>query len=292
MLIAMFAIVTLTFFLMNLIPGGPFNLENIGGKAAAMLEAKYGLDKPLFQQYIDYLADLVRGDLGISIKKVGYTVNEIIADKFPVSAKLGAVAIGISVVLGLPMGIVSAMNRNKISDRIIMFICTIGVSAPSFIVATVLLYVFGIKLGILPTMRLESASSYIMPALSLAFSPLCYITRLTRSSMLEVLDQDYVKTATAKGMKRIVVVGKHALRNSVIPVITYMGPMVAGVLTGGFVVEKIFSIPGLGKYFVESITARDYPLIMGTTIFYAILLLVMNTIVDLLYKAVDPRIEY
>jgi len=292
MLIAMLAIVTLTFFLMNLIPGGPFNLENISSKAAAMLEAKYGLDKPLFQQYIDYLADLVRGDLGISIKKVGYTVNEIIADKFPVSAKLGAVAIGISVVLGLPMGIVSAMNRNKISDRIIMFICTIGVSAPSFIVATVLLYVFGIKLGILPTMRLESASSYIMPALSLAFSPLCYITRLTRSSMLEVLDQDYVKTATAKGMKRIVVVGKHALRNSVIPVITYMGPMVAGVLTGGFVVEKIFSIPGLGKYFVESITARDYPLIMGTTIFYAILLLVMNTIVDLLYKAVDPRIEY
>lgn len=291
MLLSLFVVVTLTFFLMNIVPGGPFNLENISSKASATLEAKYGLDKPLFEQYLDYLTDLVHGDLGISIKKVGYTVNEIIGDKFPVSARLGAVAIVISVIVGLPMGIVAAMNRNKVLDRIIMFICTIGVSVPGFIVATLLLYVFGLKLKVLPTMRLNSPASYVMPAIALALSPLSYIARLTRSSMLEALEQDYIKTARAKGMGKFVIVGKHALRNSVIPVITYMGPMVAGVLSGGFVIENIFSIPGLGKYFVESITARDYPLIMGTTIFYAALLLVMNTIVDILYKVVDPRIE-
>jgi len=291
MLLALFVVVTLTFFLMNLVPGGPFNLENISSKASATLEAKYGLDKPLFEQYLDYLSDLVHGDLGVSIKKVGYTVNEIIGEKFPVSASLGAVAIAISVIVGFPMGILAAMNHNKAIDRVIMFACTIGVSVPSFIVATLLLYVFGLTLGILPTMRLNSPASYVMPSIALALSPLSYIARLTRSSMLEALDQDYIKTARAKGMGKLVVVGKHALRNSVIPVITYMGPMVAGVLSGGFVIENIFSIPGLGKYFVESITARDYPLIMGTTIFYATLLLVMNTLVDLLYKVVDPRIE-
>jgi len=291
MLLALFVVVTLTFFLMNLVPGGPFNLENISSKASATLEAKYGLDKPLFEQYLDYLSDLVHGDLGVSIKKVGYTVNEIIGEKFPVSASLGAVAIAISVIVGFPMGILAAMNHNKAIDRVIMFACTIGVSVPSFIVATLLLYVFGLTLGILPTMRLNSPASYVMPSIALALTPLSYIARLTRSSMLEALDQDYIKTARAKGMGKLVVVGKHALRNSVIPVITYMGPMVAGVLSGGFVIENIFSIPGLGKYFVESITARDYPLIMGTTIFYATLLLVMNTLVDLLYKVVDPRIE-
>lgn len=291
MLVAIFIVITLTFFLMNLVPGGPFNTERLGSRAIAILENKYGLNKPLSEQYIGYLKDLSRGDLGISIKKIGYSVNEIIKEKFPISAKLGALALCISLVLGLPAGVVAAMKRNSLIDRMLMFVCTIGVSVPSFIVATVLLYVFSIKLGILPAMRLNSAASYIMPAVALSLSPLCYIARLIRSSMLEALDQDYVKTARAKGMSRFVVVAKHALRNSVIPVVTYLGPLTVNMLTGGFVVEKIFSIPGLGKYFVESISGRDYPMIMGTTIFYAIFLLIINVLVDLLYKAVDPRIQ-
>jgi len=292
MILAIFVVITLTFFLMNLVPGGPFNTEKLSPKAAAILENKYGLNQPLLKQYTDYLGDLLRGDLGVSIKKVGYTVNELIAEKFPVSASVGGIAICIAVILGIPAGVIAAMKRNTVIDRIIMFICTLGVSVPSFIVATLLLYVFGIKLAILPTMRLNSAASYIMPAVALSLSPLCYITRLTRSSMMEAMEQDYIKTAQAKGLSRLTVIGKHALRNSVIPVITYLGPLTAAILTGGFVVENIFSIPGLGKYFVESISNRDYPMIMGTTIFFALLLLVLNFIVDLLYKVVDPRIKY
>lgn len=291
MFVAVFIVITLTFFLMNMVPGGPFNTERLGARAVALLESKYGLDRPIFEQYIGYLKDLSRGDLGISIKKIGYSVNEIIKEKFPISAKLGALAFFISLALGLPAGVVAAMKRNSLTDRVLMFVCTIGVSVPSFIVATILLYVFAIKLAILPSMRLHSTASYIMPAIALSLSPLCYIARLVRSSMLEALDQDYIKTARAKGMSQFVVVAKHALRNSVIPVITYLGPLTVNMLTGAFVIEKIFSIPGLGKYFVESISGRDYPMIMGTTIFYAVFLLIVNLLVDLLYKAVDPRIK-
>jgi ABC-type dipeptide/oligopeptide/nickel transport systems, permease components len=183
------------------------------------------------------------------------------------------------------------MKRNKIADRIIMLICTLGVSMPSFVIATTLLYFLGIKLSLLPTMRLESWASYIMPALSLSFSPLSYITRLTRSNMLDVIDQDYIKTARAKGLSNLKVVGKHALRNSIIPVITYLGTMSAGILVGGFVVETVFSIPGLGSYFVGSISNRDYPMIMGTTIFYGVLIVVINMFVDIIYRFVDPRIK-
>lgn len=290
-ILALFIVATLTFFLMHLVPGGPFSAEKFSDKTVALLEAKYGFNRPLHEQYFDYIANLVRGDLGISVKKLGFTVNEIIGEKFPVSARLGVVAVSLAVVVGVPLGTMAAMRRGKVLDRVVMFVCTIGVSVPSFIVATVLLYFFSVRWQLLPSGRLDSAVHYIMPAIALSLNPLSYITRLTRSSLLDAIDQDYVKTARAKGLSRFVVIFKHALRNSLIPVVTYLGPLTASTLVGGFVVEKVFSIPGLGSYFVGSISNRDYPLIMGTTVFYAMILILCNLIVDILYGVIDPRIK-
>lgn len=290
-ILALFIVATLTFFLMHLVPGGPFNSEKFSDKTIAMMEAKYGFNRPLNEQYFDYIGNLLKGDLGISVKKLGFTVNEIIAEKFPVSAKLGVVAVSLAVLIGVPLGTLAAMKRGKVLDRVVMFICTIGVSVPSFIVATLLLYFLGIRWKLLPTMRLDSLAHYIMPAIALSLNPLSYITRLTRSSLLDAIDQDYVKTARAKGLSRFVVIFKHALRNSLIPVVTYLGPLTASTLVGGFVVEKVFSIPGLGSYFVNSINNRDYPLIMGTTVFYAMILILCNLVVDVLYGVIDPRIK-
>lgn len=290
--LALFIVSTLTFFIMQLVPGGPFNSERANAKTIAIMEEKYGFNRPLMVQYADYMKNLLKGDLGIPVKKVDYTVNEIIAEKFPVSARLGIVAIAWAVLVGVTMGIFAAVKHNKLIDRILMFICTIGVSVPGFVVATLLLYIIGIQLKLLPTMRLDTPLHYIMPAFALSLSPMCYITRLTRSNMLDVISQDYIKTARAKGLSKFKIYFKHALRNSIIPVISYLGPLTAITLTGTFVVERVFSVPGLGSYFISSISNRDYPMIMGTTIFLATILITMNLIVDILYGIIDPRIKY
>ena len=290
-LLTLFIVATLTFFLMNMIPGGPFQSEKINEKMLTIIHEKYGLDKPLFSQYLAYMGNLVRGDLGISYKRQGFTVNEIIAMKFPISAKLGVVTIIWSLVSGTLLGIAAAANHNKIIDRIAMLLCTLGIAVPSFVVGTSLIYLFAINLGIFPYSSLNTPLHYVLPVIALSFQPMSYIARLMRSNMIEALDQDYVKTARAKGLSTFKTVFKHAMRNTIIPIITYLGPMTAGVLTGGFVTERIFDIKGLGSYFVESIGNRDYPMIMGTTIFFAALIIAANLIVDILYHVVDPRIK-
>lgn len=291
-IVTIWAVATLTFFLMNMVPGGPFLSEKAVSPAAmAALEAKYGLDKPLGQQYITYLTDALHGDFGDSLKQRGRTVMSIITTKFPVSAKVGGVAIIVSLCLGVPLGCFAAMHRGKFLDNLISVISTCGIAVPSFVICTVLMYFLGVNLKILPTYGLTSWKHYIMPVLSLSFYPTAYIMRLMRSSMLDVLGQDYMRTAKAKGLAEQKRIFKHALRNAILPVITYMGPMIAYTLTGSFVVEKIFTIPGLGGEFIGSINSRDYTVIMGTTIFLATIIVVMNVVVDIVYKLVDPRIK-
>ncbi len=292
-ILTLFIITTITFFLMFLVPGGPFLSEKVSPQMMEIMNKSYGLDQPVTTQYKNYMTKLVtEGDMGISFKRKGYTVTEIIFEKFPVSASIGGYAILLGLAVGIPAGVLAAYKRNKLIDRIIMFICTLGIALPSFVIATTLLYVLGMNLQWLPTMGLKTPANYIMPVFALSLSPTCYITRLMRSSMLDVMGQDYLKTARSKGLSEQVVLFKHALRNSVIPVITYLGPMVTAVLTGSFVIEKIFSIPGLGRYFIDSIGGRDYPMIMGTTVFFAAILILANLIVDILYTVVDPRIKY
>ena len=291
-IVTIWAVATITFFLMNLVPGGPFLSEKaVSPKAMAALEAKYGLDKPLFEQYITYLTDALHGDFGDSLKQRGRTVTSIIVTKFPVSARVGGVAVLVALLLGIPLGCIAAMHRGKFLDNLISVIPTCGIAVPSFVICTVLMYFLGVHLKILPTYGLTSWKHYVMPVMALSFYPMAYIMRLMRSSMLDVLGQDYMRTCKAKGVSQAVSIFKHALRNAILPVITYVGPMLAYTLTGSFVVEKIFTIPGLGGEFIGSISSRDYTVIMGTTIFLATLLIVMNVIVDIIYKIVDPRIK-
>ena len=291
-IVTIWAVATITFFLMNLVPGGPFLSEKaVSPKAMAALEAKYGLDKPLDQQYITYLTDALHGDFGDSLKQRGRTVTSIIVTKFPVSARVGGVAVLVALLLGIPLGCIAAMHRGKFLDNLISVISTCGIAVPSFVICTVLMYFLGVHLKILPTYGLTSWKHYVMPVMALSFYPMAYIMRLMRSSMLDVLGQDYMRTCKAKGVSQAVSIFKHALRNAILPVITYVGPMLAYTLTGSFVVEKIFTIPGLGGEFIGSISSRDYTVIMGTTIFLATLLIVMNVIVDIIYKIVDPRIK-
>ncbi len=290
--LTIFIIATVTFFLMNLVPGGPFLSEK--NPPPAVLEAmneKYGLDEPVPVQFKNYMSRLIQGDLGVSIKKKGRDITDIIAEKFPVSARVGGSSIIVALTLGIPMGAVAALKRGKFMDNLLMIISTLGVAVPGFVVATSLMIIFGVNLKILPTFGLSSPQHYILPVITLSFYPMSYITRLMRSSMLDVLGQDYIRTARAKGLSETKVLFKHALRNAILPIVTYLGPLLAYTLTGSFIVEKIFTIPGLGGEFVNSITNRDYPLIMGTTIFLATLLVVMNFLVDIMYKIVDPRIK-
>lgn len=291
-IITIWVVATITFFLMNMVPGGPFLSEKaISPQAQAALEAKYGLDKPLFEQYITYITDALHVDLGDSLKQRGRSVMSIISTKFPVSARVGGVSVIVSLLLGIPLGCIAAIKRGKFLDSFISVISTCGIAVPSFVICTVLMYFLGVNLKLLPTMGLTSWKHYIMPVAALAFYPTSYIMRLMRSSMLDVLGQDYMRTAKAKGLSQMVGIFKHALRNAILPIITYVGPMLAYTLSGSFVVEKIFTIPGLGGEFIGAITGRDYTLIMGTTIFLATLIVVMNVIVDIVYKLVDPRIK-
>ena len=291
-IITIWAVATITFCLMNLVPGGPFLSEKaISPAATAALEAKYGLDKPFGERYVTYMTDALHGDFGMSLKQRGFSVMDIIMTKFPVSAKLGGLAVLVSLALGIPLGVIAAYKRGKFADSLLSVLSTLGIAVPSFVLCTVLMYFFGVKLAILPTLGLNSWQSYIMPVAALAAYPTSYITRLMRSSMLDVLGQDYMRTAKAKGLSQKKALFKHALRNAILPVITYVGPMVAYTLTGSFVVEKIFTIPGLGGEFIKAINGRDYTMIMGTTIFLAVLMVIMLLIVDIIYKIVDPRIK-
>lgn len=291
-LITIFAVASLTFFLMNMVPGGPFMSEKaVSPQAQAALEAKFGLDKPLGEQYVTYMKDLLHGDLGLSVKQRGRTVNQIIATKFPVSVRVGGTAILLAVLIGVPLGSIAAFKRGSIVDNIIIVFSTCGIAVPSFVVCTILMYVLSLKLRLLPTYGLTSWKHYIMPVIALALYPSSYIARLMRSSMLDVMGQDYMRTARAKGLSQLISIFKHALRNAVLPVVTYLGPLLAYTVTGSFIVEKIFTIPGLGSEFIGSITGRDYPLIMGTTIFLASLMVIMNAVVDVAYKFIDPRIN-
>lgn len=291
-IVTIWVVATLTFFLMNFVPGGPFLSEKaVSPKAMAALEAKYGLDKPLSQQYVTYMKDALHGDFGDSLKQRGRTVMSIISSKFPVSMRVGGLAVLLAFCLGVPLGCLSAMSRGKALDNIIIVVATFGIAVPNFVVCTLLMYTFGNKLGILPTLGLQTWKHYIMPVTALAFYPTAYITRLMRSSMLDVLGQDYMRTAKAKGVNQFFILFKHALRNAVLPVVTYLGPLLAYTVTGSFIVEKIFTIPGLGGEFISSITNRDYTVIMGTTIFLATLMVFMNVVVDIAYKLIDPRIK-
>lgn len=291
-IITIFAVGTITFFLMNMVPGGPFLSEKaISPAAQAALEAKYGLDKPLSKQYITYITDAMQGDFGDSLKQRGRSVSSIITSKFPVSAKVGGCAILIAFLVGVPLGCLAALHRGKALDSFISVISTCGIAVPSFVICTLLMYFLGVNMKLLPTFGLTSWKHYIMPVISLSFYPAAYIMRLMRSSLLDVLGQDYMRTTKAKGVSQFISLFKHALRNALLPVITYIGPMAAYTLTGSFIVEKIFTIPGLGEEFIGSIGDRDYTIIMGTTIFLAALMIFMNVLVDIIYKLVDPRIK-
>ena len=291
-ILTVWVVITVTFFIMHAVPGGPFMSEKAVSPAAqAALEAKYGLDKPLLVQYGTYLKDVVtRFDFGPSLKQRGRMVIDIIADGMRTSVKLGLIAAFAALVSGVVLGAVAALRRNKFIDKVIMVITTAFVSMPSFIMGSLLLVLFAIKLMLLPANG-STAQGLVLPIITLALYPMAYITRLTRSSMLDVLGQDYIRTARAKGVPAVRVIFGHALKNSLIPVITYFGPMLAYIVTGSLVVEQIFAVPGIGRAFVSSITNRDYPMVMGTTIVLAVLIVIMNLVSDILYKVVDPRIN-
>lgn len=293
MLIAMFMIILLTFVIMHSVPGSPFtNTKGVPEEVIAAMEAKYGLDQPYYVQFFSYLGGVLQGDFGPSYRYTGQTVNDFIAAGSPVSARLGLVTVVFVLAAAIPMGILAALKNGKWQDMLLMALATIGVTIPSFVIASLLIYVFSYMLNWLPTFGLDSWQGYILPVIALGGYSVSYIARLMRSSLLEVMGQDYIRTARAKGLTEFAVVAKHALRNALIPVVTVLGPTIAGLLTGSFVIERIFAIPGLGFYFVNSVSQRDYTTIMGMTIFYAAFLMAMVLLVDIFYCLIDPRIKF
>jgi dipeptide transport system permease protein len=292
MFITLWLIITGTFFLMHSVPGSPFNEERTTNEAIQKnLEAYYQLDKPLIVQYGNYLKALVKFDLGPSIKKSSQTVNDMLGRGFPVSFELGIYTLIVALISGLILGVVAALRHNGIIDYLAMSIAVLGISIPNFVMATVLIQQLAVNLPIFPVATWSSPQHMVLPILALATGPMAIIARLTRTSMLEVLTQDYIKTAKAKGLSPVKIVFKHALRNALLPVVTVLGSLAASILTGTFVIEKIFAIPGMGKYFVDSINNRDYPVIMGTTVFYSAILIFMLLLVDIAYGVLDPRIK-
>jgi oligopeptide transport system permease protein len=289
--LTVFIIAAITFFAMNAIPGGPFDSEKaIDPRTKATLESRFNLDKELHEQFFLYIGNALKGDFGISLK-TGRDVSTMMTESFGISARLGGMSVLCAILLGLCFGCIAALRRNRAADRLIIFFTTLFVAVPSFILATLLLLIFSLKLGWFPVWT-AGQTNFVLPVISLMMYPMSYITRLTKSSMLEVLGQDYIRTARAKGVQEAKVIAKHALKNALIPVITYVGPMTAYTLTGSMVVETVFTIGGLGAKFVTGINNRDYPMIMATTIFLAALMVVMTLLSDLLYKAVDPKIDF
>lgn len=290
-ILTVFIICVITFFVMHAVPGGPFNREKALSQATIdALNARYGLDQPLFKQFINYMKGLLHGDFGVSLKN-GREISAIIAESFPISARLGLSAMALALSLGIVLGSLAAIMRNKFPDRVIVFFSTLFTAVPSFVLATLLLLVFSIKLGWIPVWS-ANETHYLLPVIALAAYPMAYTTRLAKTSMLDALSQDYIRTARSKGVPRWKVIFKHALRNSLIPIITYAGPQIAYIITGSMVVETVFTVGGIGTKFVSGINNRDYTLIMATTIFLATLMVIATMICDILYKVVDPRIKY
>ncbi|MDW7669470.1 MAG: ABC transporter permease [Bacillota bacterium] len=291
-ILTLFILATITFFMMHSVPGGPFDTEKKLPPEIeeAMLE-KYNLNLPLHQQYFNYMKDLAKLDLGPSFKNQGERVNTMIISRFPVSARVGLMAIFMLLVIGIPMGLITGFKSGTITDRVVMTISTFGVVIPSFVLATILLYIFSVKLQWFPFYGIQDSKGYILPSIALAGFSVAYFAKLTRSSVLDVMNQDYITTADAKGLKKSTIIIKHVLKNAMIPVVTVLGPAIASLLTGTFVIEKIFGLPGIGKYFVEGIANRDYGVIMGITLFFAVLLSIMILTVDVLYVVIDPRID-
>ena len=293
-LVSIFVLVTITFFLMHAIPGGPFSPaeeRNVPQKVLDQIADKYGLNDPVPVQYVKYLNNLLHGDLGTSFKRQDTTVNELIANGFPVSASVGIWGVALARAVGIPLGMVAAVKRGKLPDAFSMVFATIGVSVPSFVVCVLMMYLFCEKWKIFPSYGLTSWRHYVLPVFCMAFSQIAYITRLMRSSMLETMRQDYIRTERSKGVPEFQVIGKYALKNSILPVVTYVGPMVAALLTGTFIIEKLFSIPGLGRYFVSAISDRDSSVTLGLTMFVGTMIVICNLIVDILYAVIDPRVK-
>ncbi len=289
------AVTIFTFVLVRAIPGGPF--DRVGDKSlppeiVANLEAKYDLDKPIWQQYLSFLWDLLHFDLGPSFAYRTRTVNEIIAQALPVSAQLGAMSVVLALVIGIPAGCVAALKHNTSLDYTATFIAIVAQSIPNIVLGPVLIWVFALNLGWFPVARWEGPRYWVLPVFTLGTAYSAGVARLTRGSLLEVLRENYIRTARAKGLREMIVVARHALKNAMIPVITYLGPILAAVLTGTFVVEMIFGVPGLGRHFIESVGNRDYPLVVGTALLYAVLLVTANLFVDITYAWLDPRIRY
>ena len=290
-IIILWVIITVTFALMHAIPGGPFTTEKkLPPQVKASIEAKYHLDDPVWKQYGDYLGGVITGDLGPSYKYKGRSVNDIISDAFPISAQLGLLSLMVAVAGGIAAGAISAMRPNGIVDYAVTILSTIGISVPTFIIGAVLVYVVGFELGWFPVALWRGPSYMVLPVLTLAAQPMAFIARLTRSGLLDVYQQEYIRTARAKGLSSWTILTRHALGNAILPVITYLGPLAASLLTGSFIVETIFAIPGLGQYFVTSIYNRDYTVILGITIFYSALVVFLNILVDMIYPLIDPRV--
>ena len=292
-LLTLLILICITFAMMHAVPGGPFTSDRgLSPAVEAALNAKYRLNDPVMVQLGSYLSGLVRGDLGVSYQYKGKDVSDFITSEFPISGKLGLLTIAFMLLASLPMGITAALKNGRWQDMVIMALATLGVTIPSFVIATMLMYIFSYRLGLLPTFGVTTWKGYILPMLALGGYSLAFLVRLTRSSLLEVMGQDYIRTARAKGISEFKVVVRHALRNALIPVITVLGPTIANLITGSFVIESIFALPGLGVHFVTSISNRDYTTIMGVTIFYAAFLIAMVFIVDIFYCLIDPRISY
>lgn len=296
-IITVFVLIAITFTLMHMLPGDPFTGPKALPEATkAALNAKYGLDKPVIQQFFIYVGNILQGDLGVSVPD-GRAVTDIIGQAFPVSFELGIRSLIFAFIMGILLGTIAAIKRGTIWDSAAMFFALIGVSVPSFIIGALLQYFLGLKLyqatgtQVFAIIGWDSFNSKILPAFALAFSSMATISRLMRTSMLDVLSQDYIKTAKAKGLKQRQIIMQHAVRNAIMPVVTVMGPLVAAILTGAFVVENIFSIPGLGKYFVQCVQTNNYTVIAGTTIFYGSFLILANLVVDLIYGLIDPRVK-
>ncbi|WP_418790137.1 ABC transporter permease [Phosphitispora sp. TUW77] len=291
-LLGLLLIASLVFFLMHAVPGGPFASEKkLPPEIIKNLNAKYHLDQPLWKQYTDYMGNLLHGDLGPSFKYPDRTVNELILQGFPISAILGMAAIFIAVTVGCTLGIFAAINHNRWQDFLAVSLAVLNYSIPGFVMAPLLIYVFSLKLGWFPPAMWGTAKHLVLPTLALAAGPMAFIAVLMRSSMLDVLRQDYIRTAVAKGFSQRAVIYRHGLKNALIPVVAYLGPLTAGILTGSFVIEKVFAIPGLGDHFVTGIINRDYTVVMGVTLFYSAILLGINFIIDIVFVLIDPRIS-
>jgi oligopeptide transport system permease protein len=288
----LFVIVTLVFLMLRLMPGGPFDSERaMPAEVMANIAAKYKLDAPLSEQYLHYLGNLAKGDMGESFKYLGRPVSSIIADTFPVSLQLGVYALILSYLIGIPLGVIAASKHNTWMDSGSMFLAMGGVSLPSFLVASIFILIFSFQFQILPPALWEGPLYYILPVVTLGIRPAAIIARLTRSSVLDVIGSDFVRTARAKGLPEKAVLFKHVLRNSLIPVLTYSGPLIADIISGAFIIEIIFAVPGMGRHMILSVTNRDYPLVLGVALLFSVLLVVSNLLVDIFYAVVDPRIK-